>query len=53
MKIPLQIHPARVPYDQRDLIPVRLIHVFFAVLLLTLTGLTAYTLATLIFQIPN
>jgi len=52
MKIPLNIQPARVRYEERDLIPVSFASIAAAVIILPLVGFVAYLIATLIFQLP-
>jgi phage shock protein PspC (stress-responsive transcriptional regulator) len=53
MKLPYPIQPARVRYDDRDMIPVRLTHVFAALALLPVVGFIAYAIARLVFSFPN
>jgi len=52
MKIPLNIQPARVRYEDRDLIPVSLTSIAAAVIILPLVGFVAYLIATICYQLP-
>lgn len=53
MKLPYPIQPARITYENRDMIPIRLTHVFAALAILPVVGFVAYVAARLIFSIPS
>jgi len=51
-KMPYPIEPARIPYADRDLIPIRLSHILSAVLILPAIGSAAYIIARIILSMP-
>ena len=52
-RIPYPIQPARITYEQRDLIPIRFSHALAAVTILPVVGFIAYIIARLVFSIPS
>lgn len=52
MKLPIPIESARVPYAERDLIPIRLTHILSAVLILPAIGAAAYIIARIVLSLP-
>lgn len=51
-RIPYPVTPARVPYAERDLIPIRLTHILSAVLILPAIGAAAYIIARIVLSLP-
>jgi hypothetical protein len=51
--MPLPIQPARIAYEDRDLIPIRFGHALAAAVILPVVGFIAYVAARLLFSIPS